>query len=180
MYCLVLLFDCFVNKIVVELDVRTAIKNVLLRRDRILVAAESCILVYTLTDIPERLFILETSSNPLGLCAISHTDSNPILVFLSKSIGHIGILSLHNPQRRIRTFKAHKHALQTISVDSSGGCSSGFKRLLVSGSLLATASSKGTLINVFDLQTTNLLYKFRRGLSNATISWYSLILRATL
>jgi hypothetical protein len=104
----------------VELDVRLPVKNLLLRRSQIIVATESCILVYSLDDIPEHLLSVETAQNPLGLCSTSHTDSNSILVFPSKSIGHVGILSLSHPQRRLKVFRAHNHSLQAIALSLNG------------------------------------------------------------
>jgi hypothetical protein len=117
---LVIIFDCSVHKTVVELDVRLPVTNVLLRRDRIIAATEERILVYSLNDIPEHLLTVETAQNPLGLCAISHTDVNSILIFPSKSIGHIGVLSLSHPQRRLKVFRAHNHDIQAISVNLNG------------------------------------------------------------
>lgn len=113
-----ILFDCYVQKTVVELDIKLPIRNVLLRNDLIVVIVESQMLVYTLTDIPSLLLTVETQINLSGICAISHSDSNPILVFPSKTTGHIGLLSLN--QRRIRVFKAHNHQLQAITLDLNG------------------------------------------------------------
>jgi WD40 repeat protein len=153
---LVILFDCFVRKAVVELDVKVPVKNVLLRKNRISVVVESCILIYSLTDIPEHLFTIETSQNSAGICAISDSESNPLVIFPSKSSGHIGIL-LSN-QRRLRVFKAHNHPIQCIALN-------------LNGNLIASASSKGTLVRVFNAESTHLLYEFRRGSNNAIISW---------
>ncbi|KAI6177035.1 WD repeat domain phosphoinositide-interacting protein 3 [Aphelenchoides bicaudatus] len=156
----VILFDCCLHKIVVELNAGSPVKNVLMRRDRLIIVVESRIFVYTLTDIPELLFSIQTIPNFLGLCSVSHNDSNPIIAFPAKDTGHVGILSLNQPQRKLKIFHAHNHSLQAISVN-------------LNGNLIATASSKGTLINLFDAQTTNIVREFRRGINNATISCIS-------
>lgn len=118
---LVIIFDCSLHKTVIKLDVRQPVKNVLLRRDRIIVARESCTAVYSLNDIPEHILSVETAQNPLGLCSTSHTDSS-VLAFPSKSIGHVGILSLTHPQRRLKILRAHNHSLQAIALNLNGRC----------------------------------------------------------
>jgi WD40 repeat protein len=141
----------------VELDLKSHIRNVLLRRDKIIAVSDSRIYAYTLADIPEHLFTLDRW-NPNGLCAISHNDPSPILAFPSTSTGCVSILSLNQRNKRLRTIRAHDHDIQTITLNFNG-------------SLIATSSVKGTLIRLFDTQTMTFIREFRRGANNASISW---------
>ncbi|KAI6187874.1 hypothetical protein M3Y98_00292600 [Aphelenchoides besseyi] len=148
----VCIYDCHRYTITVQLNVRSAVRNLSCQQNRIVVATQQYIYVYTLADIPECLFYFETYFNPFGLFAIF--GSQTFIAFPAHSCGFVGIIfdstTKHNTDKIIR---AHRHNLQTISISPN-----------------ATASVKGTLIRLFDLPTMTLISEFRRGNNPAYIS----------
>ena len=77
-----------------------------------------------------------------------------MLATLGKNIGEVKI-NLYN-NNLIHIVKAHNSAIRTMSLNANG-------------TLLATASSKGTLIRIFDTQNGKKIREFRRGTQTAII-----------
>ncbi|KAI6241556.1 hypothetical protein M3Y99_00315200 [Aphelenchoides fujianensis] len=133
------------------------------KRDRIVAATDLNVYVYSFAGIPECLYCVETQPNPLGIFSVIEFDSHLLIGFPARSEGFVGISSLPaSPHQRPRTqvFFAHQHHIQKISISPNG-------------SQVATASSKGTLVRLFDLSSMALVAEFRRGSGSATISCIS-------
>lgn len=105
--------------------------------------------------------ILKTFKNPLGICAIS-TQKEPALAFPDIERGSVQIFRL-NLLKSI-TIKAHDNEITAIA-------------LTPKADYVATASSKGTLIRVFDTSLGNTIKEFRRGAKPSII--YSLAFNET-
>lgn len=105
-----------------------------LRLDMIIVVLNQKIFVYNFMDF-KLLNQVETVSNPTGLCEISHNSSPMVLVCLGLQKGQI----------RVENFGSKKSKF-VMAHDSRIVCMS----LTQDGRRLATASSKGTLIRVFN------------------------------
>ncbi|KAK6202397.1 autophagy-related protein 18 [Scheffersomyces amazonensis] len=164
----------------------TSILQVKLTRTRLLVLLEDQIYIYDVTSM-KLLHTIETSPNPHGICAISTIADNEGNIYLAypsppKTITHDSLLvmgintnggsnsiqnniqSVSNTPNRVgdviifnlttlqplSVIEAHKAALAAIALSSDG-------------TLLATASDKGTIVRVFSVQTGVKLYQFRRG-----------------
>eukprot|EP00009_Paramoeba_aestuarina_P017522 CAMPEP_0201530150 /NCGR_PEP_ID=MMETSP0161_2-20130828/43850_1 /ASSEMBLY_ACC=CAM_ASM_000251 /TAXON_ID=180227 /ORGANISM="Neoparamoeba aestuarina, Strain SoJaBio B1-5/56/2" /LENGTH=230 /DNA_ID=CAMNT_0047932353 /DNA_START=218 /DNA_END=910 /DNA_ORIENTATION=+ len=108
---------------------------------------------------------LDTSPNPNGLCALS-PDENSIIAYPGKGTGEVCIydaLSLSH----ITTVSAHKANLSCVSFNKDG-------------TLLATASEKGTIIRVFQIPEARKSYSFRRGAQQADVGCLSFSLDSSL
>ena len=107
--------------------------------------------IHTIRDIP---------SNPRGLCALSIDNDKSYLAYPGSSqVGEVQIFDTIN-LRAVTMIPAHDSPLASIAFDSSG-------------SKLATASEKGTVIRVFTIPNGKRVFEFRRGVRrNAAI--YSL------
>lgn len=153
---------------------------------RLVVLLESQIYIYDIASMT-LLHTIETSPNTNRLCALSNSTDDDGLSLLAypsppKTITHESLLvngintnggsnsaqnniqSVSNAPNRVgdaiifdlislqplSVVEAHKAALSAMSLSNDG-------------SLLATASDKGTIVRVFNVQTGVKLYQFRRG-----------------
>lgn len=85
-----------------------------------------------------------------------HTTSS-LLVFPSVDKGQVCLVNIaEDSQSQMRMIPAHTNHLAVLMLN-------------MQGTMLATASDKGTLIRIFDTQTCLLLYELRRGSNKANI-----------
>ncbi|KAI3917379.1 hypothetical protein MKW98_027298 [Papaver atlanticum] len=139
-----------------ELSFRSNVRAVRLRRDRIIVILEQKIFIFNFNDM-KLLHQIETYANPNGLCEVSHVSGSLVVAFPG----------LHRGEVRVENYTTKKTTF-IFAHDSSIECMS----LTLDGKLLATASSKGTLVRVFNTSNGTLLQEVRRGADRAEI--YSL------
>jgi WD40 repeat protein len=148
----VMIWDDFQNKCIAELEFRSEVKAVKLRRDRIVVVLENKVYVYNFADL-QLLHQIETCYNSRGLCALSPSSSTVLAVpGIKPGTVHLELYDLKQTQQ----IQAHNNALTQIC-------------LTLDGARLATASEKGTLIRIFDTKTGNQLRELRRGADKAEI-----------
>ncbi|CAD5222613.1 unnamed protein product [Bursaphelenchus xylophilus] len=152
----VLIYDVCLQKIVIELNLPSKVVGVKVNRHRIVIILEYQIQVFSFSDIPEFLIYFDTAFNPRGICELSHCESE-LLAFPSVVNGHVSVCRLNQDKIRTTTIRAHQHAIQALAANQNG-------------SLIATASIKGTLVRVFNSLSGHMLYEFRRGSQNALIS----------
>eukprot|EP01112_Ceratiomyxa_fruticulosa_P011060 TRINITY_DN2974_c0_g1_i1.p1 TRINITY_DN2974_c0_g1~~TRINITY_DN2974_c0_g1_i1.p1 ORF type:complete len:350 (-),score=49.19 TRINITY_DN2974_c0_g1_i1:163-1212(-) len=151
----VMIWDDYQNKCIAELEFRSEVKGVRLRRDRIVVILETKIYVYNFADL-QLLHQLETTANPSGLCALCPDKANVLACpGLKPGYVHVELYDLKQTQ----IIAAHNSALSQIALNRDG-------------TRLATTSEKGTLIRIFDTATGEQLKELRRGADRAII--YSL------
>lgn len=96
----------------------------------------------------------DTYLNPLGLCALCADHNNTVLACPAIKPGHVRV-DLFDIQKS-HVIAAHSGELTQLVLNSEG-------------TLLATASDKGTLIRIWDTVTGIKVREFRRGSTAATI-----------
>ncbi|KAL9142715.1 hypothetical protein ABFS82_14G189100 [Erythranthe guttata] len=148
----VMIWDDQLRRCAYEFSYRSEVMSVRLRHDRIVVVLPQKIKVYDFSDL-KLVHEMVTEHNPKGLCEISKTGPF-VLLSLGLQKGHVTVHDYY--RRRNKQFPAH---------DSDIACLS----LLSDGKLFATASTKGTLIRVFDSTDGSLLQELRRGFERAEI-----------
>eukprot|EP00262_Sarcandra_glabra_P016738 TRINITY_DN555_c0_g1_i1.p1 TRINITY_DN555_c0_g1~~TRINITY_DN555_c0_g1_i1.p1 ORF type:complete len:449 (-),score=41.62 TRINITY_DN555_c0_g1_i1:160-1506(-) len=156
----VMIWDDHQSRCIGELSFRSEIRAVRLRRDRIVAVLDQKIFVYNFADL-KLLHQIETIPNPKGLCAVSHMSGMFVLVCPGLQKGQVRVE--HYGSKRTKFIMAH---------DSRIACFA----LMQDGTVLATASTKGTLVRVFNTVDGTLLQEVRRGADRAEI--YSLAFSA--
>ncbi|OQR77569.1 WD repeat domain phosphoinositide-interacting protein 4-like [Tropilaelaps mercedesae] len=136
--------------------------SVRLRRDKMVVVRNKQISVFSFPGVPQLLHTIDTRGNPKGLCELSPlaTSQRVILAHPGQKVGSVIILDLSSTKGQTShsiTINAHQSELECIALNQSG-------------TMLATASQKGTLIRVFDTAKSSVqLHEFRRGTDPATL-----------
>ena len=125
----VLIWDDHQNRCIGELSFRSEVRSVRLRRDRIVVVLEHKIYIYNFSDL-KLLHQIETIPNPLS----SASDSIVL-----------ACVGLHRGQVRVEHYGLKKTKF-VLAHDTHIACLA----LTLDGLLLATASSKGTLVRIFN------------------------------
>ncbi|GMH25964.1 hypothetical protein Nepgr_027807 [Nepenthes gracilis] len=149
----VMIWDDHQSRCIGELSFRSEVRGVRLRRDRIVVVLEQKVFVYNFADL-KLLHQIETIANPKGLCAVSQSPGNLVLVCPGLQKGQVRVE--HYASKRTKFIMAH---------DSRIACFA----LTQDGAVLATASTKGTLVRVFNTVDGTLLQEVRRGADRAEI-----------
>ncbi|GMY16861.1 autophagy-related protein 18a [Fagus crenata] len=157
----VMIWDDHQSRCIGELSFRSYVRSVRLRRDRIVVVLEQKVYVYNFADL-KLLHQIETIANPKGLCAISQQNSSLVLVCPGLQKGQVRVE--HYASKRTKFIMAH---------DSRIACFA----LTPDGHLLATSSTKGTLVRIYNTVDGTLLQEVRRGADRAEI--YSLAFSST-
>ncbi|KAJ9599554.1 hypothetical protein L9F63_009952, partial [Diploptera punctata] len=158
----VLVYDDISKKFVLEFTFNTPVRAVRMRRDRLVVALLHQIHVFSFPAPAQRLFTIETRENSLGLCEVSPimTAERQILAFPGHKLGSVQLVDLANTEAGMSSapvvISAHKGELACLALNQQG-------------TMVATASSKGTLIRVYDTLTKNKLIELRRGSDPATL-----------
>ncbi|XP_022597985.1 WD repeat domain phosphoinositide-interacting protein 1 isoform X2 [Seriola dumerili] len=127
------------------------ILSVRLNRQRLVVCLEESIYIHNIKDMKLLKTLLNTPTNPSGLCALSVNHSNSYLAYPGNAtIGEITIYDANNLST-VTLIQAHDSPLAALTFSASG-------------TKLASASEKGTVIRVFSIPEGQRLFEFRRGM----------------
>ncbi|KAG2181911.1 hypothetical protein INT43_006836 [Umbelopsis isabellina] len=167
-----------------ELTFPTSILSVKMNRRRLIVVLEEQIFVYDISNM-KLLHTIDTSPNPSAICALSPSSENCYIAYPSPSSsstipmsgnqvastqsyasGDVLIFDALSLQV-VNIVQAHKSPVSCIAMNSEG-------------TLLATASDKGTVIRVFTIPDARKVFQFRRGSYPAKIYSISFNLVSTL
>ncbi|CAN8268018.1 unnamed protein product [Cochlearia groenlandica] len=154
----VLIWDDHQSRCISEFSFRSEIRAVKLRRDLIVIVLEHKIYVYNFMDL-RLLHQIENLANPRGLCCLSHHTNTSVLACPGVRRGEVRVE--HFGLNMVQIVNAH---------DSNIACMT----MTLDGLLLATASTKGTLIRIFNTMDGTRLQEVRRGVDRADIYSISL------
>ncbi|KAF2671952.1 WD40 repeat-like protein, partial [Microthyrium microscopicum] len=176
------------NTTICELTFPMKILAVRMNRKRLVVVLEDAIYIYDMSNM-KLLSTVETSPNPHGLCALSPNSDNNFMAFpqpskqsvssynqpahapptgnfLPPTTGEVLIYDT-NKIESVNVIEAHQTTLGSLAINNSG-------------TMLATASEKGTIIRVFSIPSGERLFHFRRGSLPAQIYCMSFNAASTL
>ncbi|KAK4167423.1 WD40-repeat-containing domain protein [Cladorrhinum sp. PSN259] len=174
--------------VICELTFPSAVLAVRLNRKRLVVVLEEEIYIYDISNM-SLLTTIATSPNPNAICALSPssercyiayprpnpredqgdrrpTHAPPLSTYVPTTSGEVLMYDTVQ-QKVINVIEAHNSPLHCIAMNSDG-------------TLLATASEKGTIVRVFDASSGQKLYQFRRGTTPSSIHSMSFNLSSTL
>lgn len=137
----VMIWDDHQSRCIGELSFRSPVRGVRLRRDRIIVVLENKIFVYNFADL-KLVHQIETAPNPKGLCAVSQQPGSIVLVCPGAQKGQIRVE--HYGARKTKFINAHTSRVACFALSQDGR-------------LIATASTKGTLVRIYNAAEGNLL-----------------------
>ncbi|KAM8836854.1 WD repeat domain phosphoinositide-interacting protein 1-like isoform 1-T1 [Spinachia spinachia] len=128
-----------------------SILSVRLNRQRLVVCLEESVYIHNIKDMKLLKTLLNTPANPTGLCALSVNHSNSHLAYPgSATIGEVTVYDANNLST-LTLIQAHDSPLAALAFNASG-------------TKLASASEKGTVIRVFSVPEGQRLFEFRRGM----------------
>ena len=153
----VMIWDDHQSRCIGEFAFRSDVRGVRLRRDCIVVILEHRIYVYNFTDL-KLLHQIETLSNPKGLCCLSHNSNTSVLVCPGLHRGQIRVE--HFGLKVTKFISAHESSISCIT-------------LSMDGLLLATASTKGTLVRIFNTMDGTLLQEVKFKVFIVILLWKS-------
>lgn len=107
--------------------------------------------IHNIRDMKILHTIRDTPLNEKGIMALSVSGDNSFLAYPgSSTVGQVQVFDAFNLQAKI-VIHAHASPLAALAFN-------------MAGTLLATASSKGTVIRVFRTDDGSRLFEFRRGM----------------
>jgi WD40 repeat protein len=144
----VVLWNNFYGDVHCRIDFTEPVVNVVLHPRILLVVLMSSVRAY---EIQRQVLAFEfpTFRNPLGVGDLSASAENPLAAFLGDRLGFVTVKPLLSASDLV-VFCAAKHPISLV-------------RFSPDGSLVASASEKGTLIRVFGSRNGELFSVFRRG-----------------
>ncbi|SAL98605.1 hypothetical protein [Absidia glauca] len=156
-----------------ELAFPTSICAVKMNRRRLVVVLKEQIFVYDISNM-KLLHTTETNTNLQAICALSPSSDNCYIAYPSGDQtphssfpnGDVEIFDTLSLQL-VNIVQAHKSPVSNIAMNSDG-------------TLMATASEKGTVIRVFSIPDASKVYQFRRGSYPAKIYSMSFNLASSL
>jgi WD repeat-containing protein 45 len=135
----VMIWDDHQSRCIGELSFRSRVRGVRLRRDRIVVVLENKIFVYNFADL-KLVHQVDTAPNPKGLCAVSQQPGSIVLVCPGAQKGQIRVE--HYGAKKTKFINAHASRVACFALSQDGR-------------LIATASTKGTLVRIFSAAEGN-------------------------
>ena len=159
----IIIWDDHQGKIISILRFNKNVLNVRLTTEKIFGIIEDKIYIIDLNTL-ENKAVLETYDNPTGIIGMSNDEKNNklIIAYPINYQGHVNIRNCINRKtsKDSKIINAHESRLACLSINKDG-------------SLLATASDKGTLIRIFTIQNGENIATFRRGTKNVSMNCIS-------
>ena len=147
------------DNIIGELRFNSQILNVKIKMDRLIGVCQTKIYIFNLNTL-ETIDMFETFDNINGIVGFSPGELISVLAFPYESQGHVFLGDITKKCEKISVIPAHDSRIACIAINKDG-------------TLLATASDKGTLIRIFTTNDGQKFSEFRRGTKNVEMNCLS-------
>lgn len=163
----VVLWDDRQANAIAELRFRSPVRAIRLRRELVVVVLISKVYVYWLKSLT-LLDSIETCNNPKGMCCLSTENDCAVLVVPDIQQGRATAITYNLTAVSDQEPKAASCRERTVTVPAHDSSIAAMASDL-GGTILATASDKGTIVRVYDTTTGERLQELRRGADRAEI-----------
>lgn len=153
----VIIWDDYQSKVLNEFKFTSSVKNVKLKKDKIIVVCEQRIYVYNSTTY-KPIDTIETFDNPKGIIGINTDANSTVLAFPENPKGFIKIKNYEKSTEI--SINAHESEISFISISPMA-------------TLLATSNEDGTLIRIYCVLDGLFLDEYKRGSGDAEITYLS-------
>ena len=150
-----IIWDGHQNKTICELRFNHPILNLRLRADKIIAACEENKLYVFNINTLENINLFDTFENDKGIFGVSSDDNKLVIAFPFRYRGYVKIKDYSSPIN-LPTLNAHDNKIACLTINHEG-------------TLLATASEKGTLIRIFKTANGEMTQELRRGTKIANV-----------
>mmetsp|Transcript_10372 Transcript_10372/g.25463 ORF Transcript_10372/g.25463 Transcript_10372/m.25463 type:complete len:373 (-) Transcript_10372:291-1409(-) len=179
----VMIWDDKTPRCIAELSFRSQVRQVKLRRDIVLVLIDRKVYIYRFSDLT-LIDHIETFPNPRGLCTLSASQDRTVLACPGVQKGKIlvvfydqqkiqsaqsGLANTNQDQKDGGDFTRMQNCREKTTLITAHESKVSQLSLNFEGTLVASASDKGTLIRIFDAESGGLLQELRRGVDRADI-----------
>lgn len=149
------IYDQSYGGVVVEINCKESIRNIVMLPQMFAISSKTEVRLYSF--VPPMLFCqFRTSVNEFAPLDFVESRESFIVAFSGRQPGTIRIVHGERREKQDISITAHKSPIAIIKFNSTG-------------SLVATASSLGTIIKVFNTRNGELVGQFRRGSLSAEI-----------
>lgn len=133
-----------------EIACSSRVRGIRVLDRKVVILLQEEVRTYSIDGVPKLDARYPTTANPAGLCSISGTH----LAFPGRTAGQVQLVQ--NQTQGVSIIPAHASALGAVALSRDG-------------SLLATASEKGTLIRVWSTTNNARVAELRRGVDHVSI-----------
>ena len=171
-----IIYDDKKAKEIKEFRFNSNIQNCKIKQEKIFIISQNEISIINIKTFPyEIIETIKTCENVYGACSIAKDPENYLFAWPDTNIGYIELKIFSNENELIGNddiqkyhhIKAHENTIEIIEINFTG-------------TKFSSASDKGTIIRVFNIQDDTLLHEFRRGTEQAIIYNISFDLNDTL
>ena len=154
----VILYDDSQAKVIREIILIYSVLNIKLERTKIFIIGENQINVFAFSNNYSNIDSINTYQNKQGIIGISYAVNSNLICYQSSlgevTIKNYGIKKDNNYETT--TIKAHQSEIIALTMNNDG-------------TLLASASEKGTIIRIYQTKDGDLIQELRRGLKTSEI-----------
>jgi WD40 repeat protein len=152
----VILWDDYQAKVISELSFNSYIKNVKMKKDKIIIVCDTKIYLFNLLNF-QNIDTLDTFENISGIIAITYDPKINIIAYPDKASGYVRLKNYDKNDTIL--MNAHENKITCLAISNDGR-------------FLASTSDKGKFVRIFKTDDGVFLHELKRG--NDSVEIFSL------